>query len=188
MQTLIQANADALAQVIELLEGISDKFYQQEKQGAISGPGAHIRHIIDHYRALQNGLHSQRLDYNFRRRKCAAETDRAVAIEELSSLIEWLGEEFSAVFKRIGVEDQPVNITTEVCFQSSTTMTIESTISRELCYLLNHTVHHIAYVSLLSNQAGFSVSDTIGVAPATLTANQASMQKTSEQKIETVVA
>ena len=43
-----------------------------------------------------------------------------------------------------------------------------STVQRELMYVLSHTVHHYAIISLLALQSGVKLDAEFGVAPSTL--------------------
>ncbi len=161
MRLLQDSNVDALKQTIALLGGLSDQFYSQIKVRQLSGAGSHVRHILDHYRALEVGCNSGLVDYDKRNRDCATATDRSLAMRELSGTADWLCQYDSG--------DKSLDIRTEVAFEGAAPVTLKTSLSRELCYLLNHTVHHTAYIALLVKHAGQCVNASIGVAPASRT-------------------
>ncbi len=158
MKKLIEANIEAIDQALELIRSISDDQYRDRVNGR-SQPGAHIRHILDHYQSLRDGCCSGTTDYDCRRRQSAVETERSIAVQELVGTKQWL-ESLELVSNRVSVKS-------EISLGACCSVTIDSDTQRELLYVLNHTVHHIAYVSLLLQFNGVSVSETMGMAPAT---------------------
>jgi len=158
LKTLIDANIEAIDQALELISPLSKDSYQARVNGR-SQPGGHIRHVIDHYLALKDGIASGLVDYDFRRRDCEAESNPEVAKNELTGIRLWLA---SPALKSCNVQ-----VKSEVSLCESCVVTVESNLSRELLYTLNHTVHHMAYVALLLQANGEAVNQTIGVAPAT---------------------
>jgi uncharacterized damage-inducible protein DinB len=46
----------------------------------------------------------------------------------------------------------------------------QSSVGRELQHLINHTVHHYAFVALILRLQGVAIEDDFGVAPSTLQA------------------
>lgn len=121
--------------------------------------GKHIRHILDHFDAVLAGLKTGRIDYNQRQRESLAERDRNAAHIRLSVIRDnWP----SAVQLR-----QPVKVISEVAFDHSYSEVFDSSLARECLYLVNHTIHHVAYVKLLLAHAGTVLPANIGIAPAT---------------------
>lgn len=158
MKTLIDANIEAIDQALAVVTSITDENYCDRVDGR-SQPGAHIRHILDHYRALETGFNNGEVDYDLRRRKCSAETERQCAEEELLGAKKWL--------ESLAGEPFAVKVKSEVSLRECCSVTIDSDSSRELLYVLNHTVHHMAYLSLLLQINNVSVCESVGLAPAT---------------------
>jgi len=158
LNKLIDANIEALDQALEVVASLSDASYR-DRVNDRSQPGAHIRHVLDHYHALMDGFKSGQVDYDHRRRLCDIETDRALAQAELLATRSWLAS--------LDPVSKPVSVTSEVSLCECCSVTLESDQARELLYTLNHTVHHMAYVALLLQLNGISVNASIGVAPAT---------------------
>jgi len=158
LNKLIDANLQAIDQVLEVVTALSVASYKARVNGR-SQPGAHIRHVLDHYISLQQGIDTGIVDYDHRRRDCQAESCPEVAINELTIIRQWLRE--------LPSENLALQVKSEVSLCDSCSITLDTDLERELLYTLNHTVHHMAYVALLLQSNGEEVNATIGVAPAT---------------------
>ncbi len=163
MNKLTSANIEAIDQALEVIESLTDAAYQARVDGR-SQPGAHIRHVLDHYQALRDGFSVGLVDYDCRSRQSEVETNRRIAKQELLDTKQWL--------QSLSDESQPLKVKSEVSLCECCSVTIDSDTARELLYVLNHTVHHMAYVALLLKFNGVVVNDSIGMAPATATHNR----------------
>ncbi len=161
MQGLITANTETLEQVLSLIDAAQDTAYTDVAEGMTSSLGCHVRHVLDHYAALQNGVTTGEVDYDKRSRDSVVETDATQAKQKVYALIAWLNENITS--------DVNLKMKTEISASNQNIITIDSSLKRELIYLLNHTVHHMAQVSLALRIMGISIDDQIGIAPATLT-------------------
>jgi hypothetical protein len=151
-----------LEEAARLLERITDDVYSKttvfSRRGSV---GTHVRHCLDFYRSFLNGLESNRIDYNFRRRSPRLETDRYYAIQEIQKLIIEL-REVAPIF-RIA----PILVSTEDCGVSRESW-CGSSVVRELEFLQSHTIHHYSLVALLLRLEGVEPGEDFGVAPSTL--------------------
>lgn len=161
MRSLIDGNIEALQQVLALLEDVPEHLYFAVPQEVQFGMGRHIRHILDQYRNLQTGTCTGVVDYDQRDRDSKIETDINIARSEIESIITWLSLE--------NWVDDPLKIQTEISLSATVVVELPSTVSRELCYLANHTVHHLASIALIARLLGLNIGARIGVAPATST-------------------
>ncbi len=164
LKTLIDANFEALDQALALVHSLSDADYRDRVDGK-SQPGAHVRHVLDHYHALREGCQVGTVDYDHRRREASVETERAQALAELQAVKAWLASLESGKDAMADV----LYVKSEVSLCSCTSVTIATDFSRELLYVLNHTVHHVAYIALLLQHKGLVIDNTVGLAPATAT-------------------
>ncbi|MFY0992073.1 DinB family protein [Halomonas sp. C05BenzN] len=159
---LIEENLLALSQLRSIVGDLAPEHYRQA-----FGPhghhtlGKHVRHIIDHYDALLGGLEvgGEVIDYEHRRRDEVLEqwphqaAGRLGAIEAaLTALVE------RGVPERQGL-DYPVG---------EASLTLETSLGRELAFLTSHTIHHMAIIGLLAEQLGITLPETFGVHPSTL--------------------
>ncbi|MBO6524401.1 MAG: hypothetical protein JJ971_11280 [Balneolaceae bacterium] len=158
----VKSNIFFLKQGVELLSAVSDEQYSSNNgKYNKSGIGRHFRHIVEHYYSLlaeQNGF----VDYDARERDLRLENDREFMIQSMEKVSESLRNLNSDDLERrikvrsnegIGEENAPLS---------------ESTIRRELQFLISHTVHHYALIGLILKTMGFEPSPEFGIAPSTL--------------------
>lgn len=171
MSRLHDVTIEALNQIRSLIDSIESTSGASENLYASSGIGVHVRHVADHFRALQEGVTSGTVDYNVRRRECALERRSDLGLLEIESLITWLQ---TAAFNEV-----PVTVVSEISCLQTETVQFQSNTNRELLYLINHTIHHAAYAALLARQHGVTPDPGIGNAPAT-----ASYLRDSDAKLD----
>ena len=170
--------AQTLRELHALVDSLSPRLYTLRAGEAFSGStiGAHIRHCLDHVRALADGWRTGAVDYDHRARGTSIETDPAHAAAEILRLI--------ASIDRLALLDANDGLRVAVMpTRDGATVLLSSTLARELAFLLSHTVHHSALIRamLLSIPAesgaadarqevgGISrVSPSFGFAPSTL--------------------
>lgn len=71
-------------------------------------------------------------------------------------------------------------ITSEIDCLTTLTQKFRSNVAREALYLINHTIHHAAYIRLLLKGCGIELASHIGIAPCTATFQRESQQATIE--------
>lgn len=152
--------ADVLRQGLALLERLPDELYADAGGLPVaSAVGGHFRHCVDFYQSFLAGAQTGGVDYNRRGRDVLIERDRRHA----SARIELLIDELEAL--PIADGRAPVLVSAE---GADETGWCESTVARELQYLLGHTIHHYALVALMLRLRGFEPGAEFGVAPSTL--------------------
>jgi exonuclease VII small subunit len=155
-ESLANENVSLLRDGMALLAKLDDLEYS-------TGPahisphraGGHLRHCIEFYECLLEGMGSNVVDYDGRRRDAALETSRSRAIERLEDIVTRL-ENCAAC---------PAERSLRVYLDGAESI---STISRELQFLRSHTVHHYALIAITLRLQGIDVPTHFGVAPATL--------------------
>lgn len=149
-------DVELLRQALALIEEAGPELY-----GATSGlspggsVGSHVRHCIDFYRCLLDGLPGGRVDYGKRRRDPAEERELEVATAAIRSIIA----ELAALGD--GDRERSLEVREEAPYA-------RSTVARELQFLASHTLHHVALATVILRAVGFSPAPELGVAPATL--------------------
>jgi ABC-type transport system involved in Fe-S cluster assembly fused permease/ATPase subunit len=101
------------------------------------------------------------IDYNIRSRNSLEETDREAAIEQIDRLSNW--------FLETEFNNQTVDVISEIQIFQTCSRTFCSTTEREFLYLINHSIHHMAYAALLGKLQGLTIPHHIGLAPSTAT-------------------
>jgi hypothetical protein len=161
---LIHENILFLRQGIDLLQQVDDEMYA--KAGApyfSSGMGKHIRHNLDHYEMFLFGLAGNAIDYDGRQRDARVETERRYAIERMLTIIVRL--------EALATQNLDRSIfvkMNDAGRKNRSPQWSESTVGRELQFLLSHTVHHYALIAVILKIQGFDCHPDFGVAPSTL--------------------
>ena len=161
MKQLRDAITEALQQVQYLIESCDEQRYNLACENSESGVGRHVRHILDHFLALQDGLENNLIDYNKRHRDSSIEDNPAIALALIFKLQNWF------IQSEQLLEDRSIEVESEISVSHQENMCFTSTINRELCYLINHTLHHVAYAKLVAKSLDIKIEQTIGIAPST---------------------
>jgi uncharacterized damage-inducible protein DinB len=158
MKLLSNANVEVLNQLKELIS-LCESIYVKSPDSQHAGIGQHVRHVLDHYRAFKLGVDDKCVDYNLRTRNSHEETDSLVAQHNIDELIIWL-QSYSGDYLEL-------TVISEISLREAKTESMNSNTERELLYLINHSIHHMAYASLLASSKGIELPRHIGLAPGT---------------------
>lgn len=162
MKELLTANLYSLNQLADVLRRIDHADYQRKlpvlSQSSI---GMHFRHVLEFYDLL---LHcGDVVCYDDRPRRYAIESSAEEALRFLLRLEEALAE-----LK----EDRPLVLSAGYDSLSDAKTKVQSTLSRELAYNLEHCIHHMALIRIgLQNlEIKWELPESFGIAPSTLRA------------------
>lgn len=126
-----------------------------------STPGAQVRHTLDHVRALIEGFHSGVMDYDIRERGGPIESSRTAALNRIHDHYEQL--------KQIGSEDMLRPVVARLLLDpDGEILEHPSSLSREIAFVLSHTIHHNAILLSMFRHLGKEADSKFGYAPATL--------------------
>jgi hypothetical protein len=152
-----------LEEMQALIDGLDDVEYAMPAPGRSSGGiGGHVRHCLDHVRALLTATTTGRCAYDRRERNIGIEIDRPaamLAVSQLMSAIERLDP--SLLERDVLVETQ--------LDHGGPMITTRSTVARELMFVNSHTIHHNAIVAQMLRARGITMGPRFGLAPATPT-------------------
>ena len=156
------ALAGLLKDTARVLSLLAPEEYTDSDVPGISGSiGGHVRHCLDHVRALELGIERGLVDYDARRRDATIERDREAAVLSLmaaaSRLLAVSGDVLArvVVVRSLLASDGPIVEAT-------------SSVGRELTFVVSHTIHHNAQIALLAHRVGSSrLPSRFGVAPST---------------------
>jgi hypothetical protein len=163
IRTCIRDNLDTLRQGLALLERITEEDYRAPVAACFNAAaGGHVRHVIEHYESLLGGLASGRIDYENRPRDPDIERDPATAAQRVRGLIERLETLADAP------PDGPLRVRSETAPLHSAHPWADSSLLRELEFLLSHTVHHYALIAIQCRLRGMTLDPDFGMAPSTL--------------------
>lgn len=161
MKPLLELNRDFLHQAQHLLGKLESETYVSPCAEVFSSSiGQHIRHCVEHYEEFLAALRDNRaVDYDKRPRDLFVETDKSEALARLRKIRE--------EFRKLPVNCESLSIRDcEVDIASA------SSTSRELQFLVSHTVHHFALISVIAALHGIRAPEEFGIAPSTLIARQ----------------
>jgi hypothetical protein len=148
---------DELVRAADLIQKIDDATFVKSanRTGSVGG---HFRHNLDFAMSILNGILDGKIDYERRERNVRIETDRQHAIEKYVEVIR----------RMIGIAPEDLNKAVLVRSEINETCWHNSSIARELEFVLSHTVHHHALISEKLAFFEINTSPDFGVAPSTL--------------------
>jgi uncharacterized damage-inducible protein DinB len=151
-----------LQQLQAVIGCLRDEQYSMKPVGVVqSSIGAHVRHCLDHVRSLLKAIETGELDYDQRDRGTAIETGRAAALAAIKSMRNRLANLTEDVI------DQPLRLSVLMTCDGLP-FRFETSVGREMAYVLSHTIHHNALVGTMVKTLGGWLPDRFGYAPATV--------------------
>jgi uncharacterized damage-inducible protein DinB len=163
MRTLADAAEGLLAQCEALLAGVDDASLSAMSEVMPGGSiGKHLRHLLDHYKAMLAGLEpGARVEYDKRSRDVEMERSAAAALREVAAVRGALG----------GLRGLRAETAVRVLVMADARgaeVEVRSTLARELAFATHHAVHHQAMIGTIARGEGRSVPEDFGKAPSTV--------------------
>ncbi|MBT3364134.1 MAG: hypothetical protein HOE88_04455 [Flavobacteriales bacterium] len=161
-QQLLRNGATLLQDIHDLLTQLSDTSYAKPIPSlSMASLGEHVRHSLGFYECLLEVADGQVVDYDARKRDPLVET-------QVSQALTCTG----------NIQDQWHRLNVNKVVYLKHAHGLESTLSRELLNVSEHTLHHMALMSVALIELGLNhvVNDNFGIAPSTL-ANRQAIQK-----------
>ncbi|MBK8341436.1 MAG: hypothetical protein IPK99_16315 [Flavobacteriales bacterium] len=160
MQSLVAYNVSVLEKIDQLLLQLNDDEMARPSDLLFgSSVGQHCRHILEFYECLLGHVREGSFSYDRRRRNLLIETEvtaaRASAVRSISLLQELREDKVMAMESELpGSKDMSSQMTT---------------LKRELAYLADHGVHHLAMIRIALEQelAHVAFPEHLGVAAST---------------------
>lgn len=139
MKQLVESAKHTLTQLSTFLEQIHSSEYQQAfPLLSDSTIGMHVRHVVEFYQCLLKGYLDGQINYDARERSLLQESNIAYTqrcIENVQQELDRLHENKSlALYTSQNVD--------------SSYLIIESSLFRELSYVIEHTIHHLAIIKM----------------------------------------
>jgi len=161
IQNLVH-NLNSYKQFIEI---ISDKDFSKKKEIlSHSSIGQHLRHVLEFYICLFDGIKKGQICYDERKRDLLLETNKVHTMQTMDNIIQKL-HEIKA--------DAPIVLKASLSDKNDTFFTLNSSIYRELVYNFDHSIHHQALIKIGLNEfKSNDVDDNFGVAPSTIKHNK----------------
>ena len=125
-------------QLIGSLEVLSNEQYSRGIPTlSNSSIGHHVRHVIEMFVLLQEGLNTGIVNYDKRNRDHTIESSKDVAIDLLQKIISTINTENKDLVVEIGFDKN-----------SDKVNAIPSNYFREIAYNLEHAIHHMALIKI----------------------------------------
>lgn len=158
--TLVTNSLHKLEEIKKLLEQIPfDLFIQPKEIISNSTVGQHYRHIIEFYICFTKGFEKGLICYDERKRDKRLETDINYIFSEIDKI--------KTVIEKIN-QDDDLKIKANYSSTCDESILIKTSIYRELAYVLDHTIHHIAIIKIALAEDKLELDSSLGVAPSTL--------------------
>lgn len=165
---VVAQNMAVLRQGLEVVRRLdTERFCRAPRDLAVSGAGAHFRHIFDYYRCFLRDRESGRIDYDLRERDERFEREPKYAAKRMERVIGELSAWLDANPEGLDGE-RAVRIRVDAPEGLGESAWTPSTVGRELTQLLSHTIHHFALIALILKLEGVDCGSEFGVAPSTL--------------------
>jgi hypothetical protein len=160
----LESQLETVQQAKAFLLGLSAENYQVVlKPHFASSAGAHMRHILDHYLALKDGLHQGLINYNKRNRYSEVESCPQMALLQWQKVEQWL-QEVSQLDTKM-----PLTVACEASVNKTQNTQTKSTLARELVFVSSHAVHHFSLLAVINSLLGNKDEINFGIAPSTAT-------------------
>ncbi|NER15521.1 hypothetical protein GWK08_18850 [Leptobacterium flavescens] len=126
--------------------------------------GMHVRHILEFYTCLINAVDKKEVDYDSRVRDTSLEVSTDNCLNEINRISGFLEDVDGDVEMKLKV-NYALN-PDEDC----ETMTINTSLYRELQYNIEHAVHHLAIIKIgiKALEDSFNLDDNFGIAASTI--------------------
>ena len=159
VSALVQLNVNTLLELKYVLSRLDETIYTSYSVNGQATIGQHVRHTLEFFDCLFEG--SGEVNYDARKRNIAIEKDQSFAIETIDRIL-----------GRVELIDADGNLTliTELPTVSKLPLEISSSLGRELFYVLEHAIHHMALMRMMIKDVDseFELPESFGVAYSTL--------------------
>jgi hypothetical protein len=158
----VNAIVAVLHQLRDLLRATTSEQYVMNPVGVVnSSIAGHVRHCLDHVATLLAGAITGTMDYDDRQRGTDVERSRLTAIGVIDQHIHGLE------YVRECPLAQPISLQVLMSASGPAT-TVETSLGREVAFVLSHTVHHNALIAVIAGLLEIPTPDRFGYAPSTL--------------------
>lgn len=159
---LTRACTNILDQLAEVVHQIDDVHFSQPVEAlSMSTVGQHIRHTLEFFVCLEQGINSGLVNYDKRPHDKLAETDKSVALEVIDSIRRF-----------VKAHDHGKALRLEVGYglREEEFIPIDTNFSRELVYNIEHAVHHMALIKIGVREAApyVQLPPNFGIAASTV--------------------
>ena len=157
---LQETNIQIITQLTDLLNDVELSVYKDALRPLhYSTTGQHVRHITEFYLCLLQGYETGIVDYDARERNLLIEVDKDFTIEILEK-----------IQKDLTNLNSDKLLTLKSGFGSNEYIKMPTSFFRELTYLIEHTIHHLAIIKIGLNEVypEIEIPKNFGIAHSTV--------------------
>ena len=148
---MIDAIEKNLNRGIKLLNSLTDEQYSSTSAPPyFSSIGSHMRHILDVFSCIFNGLETKEVDFSARERNPLAEKTTEAGIEYFNSII--------AKLHKLSEDDFEIMIAVTDDLGTGK-VTANYTLGSALIQAHSHAIHHFASIGFIINRLGVELPD-----------------------------
>lgn len=156
-----QALAAVLDDLAAVVDSLTDAQYAESAIPGVSGSvGGHVRHCLDHIRALEVAMTNGVVNYDARERDTLVEHDRTLAWSLLKSARRRIAVLPAAALSRPVVVRAMMRV-------DGAPVEVLSSLEREVAFVIAHTIHHCATIAVLAGVSAEHLPERFGLAPST---------------------
>jgi len=160
MKNLQSLNIDLLKTIEETISSINDRQYTESMEILSNATiGQHVRHMLEFYVAIEDATSTGKVDYDARKRSLEMETSVESALETIK-----LSKNNILSYS----SDKALKMSGNYSIDNIEASTISTSLSRELAYSMDHTIHHLAIIKNALKLQGVDLDENFGVAPSTI--------------------
>lgn len=163
----MQANS-AISTIVEQIHRVLSQlepheYRQQLPEFEGNTLGRHFRHILEFFQCLEKGVRAGEVDYASRERNLAYEVNPDMTAAA-----------FAVFAEALPSFDVAENVTVRAEFGGQERPAYASTVGRELLFVYDHAIHHLAIIKigLLCHFPHVQADNDLGVSPSTIKARQ----------------
>lgn len=157
---IVDALRGQMCSLRDVVETLSEHTFRATPSESSGSVGEHVRHCLDHVRALTSAAHANEISYDSRLRGTPVETDPAAAIDEINRLTQALDDLDDVQLAR-------TLILRTLPSRGSAPVRVRTTLEREATFVVQHTIHHCATMAVLLEKLRVPVPNDFGYAPST---------------------
>lgn len=154
---LVAKNTETLLQLRTVLRSLAQSSYTQLNKKGNASVGQHVRHTLEFYQCLLQA--KSVVNYDLRKRDLLIESSASYAVVVLEEVLNALSR-----------FEQDKNLESISGIDQDAELQLSSSLARELFYVLEHAIHHMALIKVLIKDIDpqFELDSTFGVAYSTL--------------------
>lgn len=163
---IIKVAIDVLHQLKDVLSQMTDSEYRAKSIHLSHATiGQHVRHTLEFFTCLRDGLSAGEVNYDLRKRDFVIESERRAALENIELIIDQL---------QSSTTNSSLHLRTTYGESELSPIDIPTNYYRELAYNIEHAIHHMALIKVgvkeLCNH--IQLPDSFGVASSTVRFHQ----------------